>query len=78
MFVVKTPLGNIYYSEDMKKYRRPPCSVCRNDICEHTSPFDSVLGANRTQTEPRFQFREFIIYEKELTYPAYVIKYKVV
>ena len=78
MFVVKAPLGGIYYSEDAKRYRRPPCSICLLDVCAHTSPFDSVLGANKTQSDPRFKFREFIIYEKELTYPAYLIKYKVV
>ncbi|XP_005096756.1 uncharacterized protein LOC101851403 [Aplysia californica] len=53
-----------------KKLVRPPCKTCFADYCRCPDKkfFDSVMGQG-------WLFREFVIYEKHVCYPEYIITY---
>ena len=74
MFLVRMILGDSYLNTNLisQKFRRPPCANMKHlrDDCTTYShgSFDSVIGQSRT-------FREFVVYEKDQSYPEYLITY---
>lgn len=76
MFLTRMLLGDFFRcdSSNPHKYRRPPCktSGCNRDDCtKHNSSFTSVVSECDTKL-----FREFVVYEKALCYPEYLITYE--
>ncbi|KAI0240850.1 hypothetical protein LSAT2_008355, partial [Lamellibrachia satsuma] len=84
MFLSKVILGHSYIAKKPDsnkpelKTKRPPC-VLHSDkqctLCGKTEFHDSVMGTHRDDGS-KLLFREFIIYEEALNYPAYLITYK--
>ncbi|XP_013413660.1 uncharacterized protein LOC106176001 [Lingula anatina] len=72
MFLVRACMGRPYLTREKKQFPRPPCTVkgCMQVKCTHTSHFDSVIADVSTEL-----YREFIIYEKTMCYPEYIITY---
>ena len=71
MLLVRCTMGDICLIKETKKLTRPPCKVgkCHNDTCTHDDRYNSVVA------EETYIFREFCVYEKQQTYPEYVITY---
>ena len=71
MFMVRASLGNIHCVKQVHQWKRPPCTVasCLSDTCEHEARFHSVVE------EEQYIFREFVVYDRNLVYPEYLITY---
>ena len=82
LFVSRVLLGNAFVCSTPTSYKRPPCShhgcpsVNAATPCEaHAGvTFDSVLGTHR-DGHTRLIFREFVVYEKSLSYPEFLVEY---
>ncbi|XP_013395273.1 uncharacterized protein LOC106162513 [Lingula anatina] len=72
MFLVRACIGRPYLTREKKQFPRPPCTVkgCMQVLCTHTSHFDSVIA-----DVSNMLYREFIVYEKTMCYPEYIITY---
>ncbi|XP_013395278.1 uncharacterized protein LOC106162518 [Lingula anatina] len=72
MFLVRACIGRPYLTREKKQFPRPPCTEkgCMQVVCNHTSHFDSVIA-----DVSNMLYREFIIYEKTMCYPEYIITY---
>jgi hypothetical protein len=73
MILMRVLLGEPYVNKahNPDKYNRPPCKRCYKDkcACKKAELFDSVIDdAGRN-------FREFVIYDKCMCYPEYIITY---
>ena len=71
MFLVRASLGHIHGVQNAHKFKRPPCIVpsCLSDACSHENRFHSVV------VEEKYIFREFVVYDRNLVYPEYLITY---
>ena len=71
MFLVRVCLGEMYVTDKVNGFARPPCMKCYLDkcMCNDNEFFDSVVG------DQSWIFREFVVYEKALVYPEYLITY---
>ena len=71
MFLARVCLGHFFRSTKSFSMNRPPCvKNCDMPKCSHKR-YDSVLGDKAGKNA-----REFIIYECNLGYPEYLIKYE--
>lgn len=74
MFIVRACLGEMYIRTDTTNrhcYNRPPCKTCHKDRCiEHDDLFDSIV------VDGSWNFREFILFDRDACYPEYIITYK--
>lgn len=80
MFVVRALLGNVYVCNRQNNFKRPPCTGpgCYQENCKtHVEHFDSVMGVGFDGLN-RAKYREFIVYEKQLTYPEFLVQYTLV
>ncbi|GFN82155.1 poly [ADP-ribose] polymerase [Plakobranchus ocellatus] len=80
LIMFRALLGDVFLCNDQhasvqsktsKKLSRPPCMKCKEDVC-HCFPqklHDSVMG------DGKWLFREFVLYDKNLCYPEYIINY---
>ena len=64
-------MGDICLMKQAKKLTRPPCKVsdCSSDTCTHGERYNSIVE------EDKYIFREFCVYQKQQTYPEFVITY---
>jgi len=75
-------LGNAFVCSTPTPYKRPPCSYPGCQSLNADEPckahggvtFDSVLGTHRDRNT-RLIFREFVVYEKSLSYPEFLVQY---
>ncbi|XP_013381233.1 uncharacterized protein LOC106152261 [Lingula anatina] len=72
MFLVRACLGRPYLTREIKQFPWPPCTVkgCMRVSCNHTRQFDSVIAEI-----PKKLYREFVIFDKKMCYPEYIITY---
>ncbi|XP_041359934.1 protein mono-ADP-ribosyltransferase PARP14-like [Gigantopelta aegis] len=75
MILARMALGEPFVTSNPNspKFRQPPCkhTGCNTDGCKkHTETYDSVLG------DGKWNFREFVVYERDLIYPEYIITYQ--
>lgn len=80
MYVCRILLGSSYICSDpsnVKEFKRPPCmrTGCNKDRCLHLERYDSVVGTHRDH-QRRLNFREFIVYHPDQSYPDFVIEYQ--
>jgi len=79
MFVARVLLGNVYVCDRAQSFCRPPCTgenCTKYDKCtEHDELFDTVMGVGASDGR-KLLFREFIVYDKLMCYPEYIVKYK--
>ncbi|XP_062588670.1 protein mono-ADP-ribosyltransferase PARP11-like [Saccostrea cucullata] len=72
MLQMRMCLGDVFITRSQGKFTRPPCRICHNLVCaEHQELYDSVVA----DTGGYFKDREFVVYDKNQTYPEYVIFY---
>jgi len=84
VFVSRVLLGNAFVCGTPTPYKRPPCSHSGCPSVSGATPcqaeahcgvtFDSVIGTHR-DGHTRLIFREFVIYEKSLSYPEFLVEY---
>ena len=82
VFVSRVLLGNSFVCSTPTPYKRPPCShagcasVSGATPCESHAgvTYDSVIGTCR-DGRTRLIFREFVVYEKTLSYPEFLVEY---
>ncbi|XP_061184934.1 uncharacterized protein LOC133192948 [Saccostrea echinata] len=71
MFLVRMSLGDIYLTNSGGNYKRPPCKICTNPVCvTHQEIHDSVVANGGA-----FSDREFVVYDRNQSYPEYLIWY---
>lgn len=72
MLLVRMCLGDIFVQSEPTSYKRAPCKACWKDKCTCTLNefYDSVVG------DGRWNYREFVVYEKTQLYPEYIITYE--
>ncbi|XP_062602530.1 protein mono-ADP-ribosyltransferase PARP15-like isoform X2 [Saccostrea cucullata] len=71
MFLVRMSLGDIYLTNSGGNYKRPPCKICTNPVCAtHQEIHDSVMANGGA-----FSDREFVVYDRNQSYPEYLIWY---
>lgn len=78
MFVVRATLGDVYVADVGRSFRRPPCTTrgCYGDRCRrHMQLFDSISGIGNDRGQP-MRYREFVIYERQQSYPEYLVQYR--
>ena len=82
MLLMKVVTGHIYIAKKSEwERKRPPCVSHSDEFCSTCGKnefFDSVMGTHKTNNDGSttpLLFREFIIYEKSQSYPAYLITY---
>ena len=82
MFLSKVILGRSYVARQPENdFTRPPCEEhCPGRKCRHKKIYHSVMGTHRHSTNSTnpttpLLFREFVIFERCQTYPAYLITY---
>jgi len=71
MFLVRASLGHIHGVQKAQTLKRPPCTEpsCLSDTCGHEDRFHSVV------MDGQYIFREFVVYDRNLVYPEYLITY---
>jgi len=82
VYVSRVLLGNAFISSTPTAYKRPPCSSPGCQSVGGVAPctahngvtFDSVIGTHR-DGQTRLIFREFVVYEKSLSYPEFLVEY---
>jgi len=82
LFVSRVLLGNAFVCKTATKYRRPPCSHSGCTSLTTAEPcsshggiiFDSVIGTH-SDGHTRLLFREFVVYERSLSYPEFLVEY---
>ena len=71
MFLIRMCLGDVYLTGSGGGFRRPPCKKCSNPTCTtHQALYDSVVANGGA-----FSDREFVVYDRNQTYPEYIIWY---
>ncbi|XP_061184931.1 uncharacterized protein LOC133192944 [Saccostrea echinata] len=69
MFLIRMCLGDVYMTGSVGQFRRPPCKICLSNICTtHQETYDSVVA--------NFPQREFVVYDRNQSYPEYIIWYR--
>jgi len=82
VLVARVLLGNAFICATPTSYKRPPCSQPGCTSVTGAAPchahagvtFDSVVGTHR-DGQTRLIFREFVVYEKSLSYPEFLVEY---
>lgn len=73
MFLVRMGLGDIFLTRREVRFKRPPCKVCTTNVClNHQELHDSVMANGGV-----FSNREFVVYDRNQSYPEYLIWYTV-
>jgi len=82
MFMSRVLLGNSFVCQTPTPFKRPPCSHPGCSTVNNPAPceshagvtYDSVIGPYR-DGRVRLIFREFVVYEKSLSYPEFLVEY---
>lgn len=73
MFLIRMGLGDIFLTQKENRFKRPPCKVCTTNVClKHQELHDSVMANGGA-----FSHREFVVYDRNQSYPEYLIWYTV-
>ncbi|XP_041357403.1 protein mono-ADP-ribosyltransferase PARP14-like [Gigantopelta aegis] len=74
MILLRMAMGEPFVTNNKNspKFCRPPCkhAGCVQKGCPHGDTYDSVLG------DGSWNFREFVVYDSNVTYPEYIITYQ--
>ncbi|ESN90841.1 hypothetical protein HELRODRAFT_194632 [Helobdella robusta] len=77
MFLSRVLLGSAYVCTSAHNFKKPPCTHQTCSLLDNcaTHPFhDSVIGTHK-QPDDQLLFKEYVIYEKNNSYPEFLIEY---
>jgi hypothetical protein len=76
MILLRMALGEIFVLEQKESFTRPPCKTCLDDKCKDASHYSEGLGFyDCIVVDGRWNFREFLTFDRGHCYPEYVITY---
>ena len=80
MFLCRVLLGEpVVVLQPRKTARRAPCvHDCATDACTHTNRGDSLVAETQKNRPGAWlgRFREFVVYERQCSYPEWKIVYE--
>ncbi|XP_063415772.1 protein mono-ADP-ribosyltransferase PARP14-like [Mytilus trossulus] len=71
-FLSRVCLGNTYIIEEPRSLRKPPCTICKEEVCR---VHDRINFADSVVADGKCLFREFIVFNNNQCYPEYLITY---